>query len=213
MNAQLQTIPVPTLEDLKPALAERAALQAKGHELEGRRAKLRPFEAALQSTRDAYAGIEAKDAEAMRTWFDAGNKGPAPKPSDRAAALAAIETAAAQLAAATTADAGLHADQLKLAEEVRYVQQQIATLQGGMLAEAYTDVLREHRAGLLAEIERDTLAGLLAGRLREVSPGYSGAIATSYSELIRAPFSDGERKEAQRKGHARFHEICEAVSL
>ncbi|MHB1895430.1 MAG: hypothetical protein ACYCOY_02105 [Metallibacterium sp.] len=213
MNAQIQTMSVPTVDDLKPALAERAALQAKAQELEGRRAKLRPFEAQLQAARDAYAGIEANDAESMRKWFDAGNKGPAPKPSDRAAALAEIETAAAQLAAATAADTGLHADQLKLAEEAQRVQQQIATLQGGMLAEAYSDVLREHRAGLLAEIERDTLAGLLAGRLRDVSPAHSGGMTTSYAQLIRAPFSDGERKEAQRKGHARFHEICEAVSL
>lgn len=213
MSAQLQTIPTPTLGDLKPALAERAALQAKAQELEGRRAKLQPFEAALQSAREAYAGIEAKDAEGMRKWFDAGNKGPAPKPSDRTAALAAIETAAAQLAAATTADAGLHADQLKLAEEAQRVQQQIATLQGGMLAEVYTDVLREHRAGLLAEIERDELSGLLDRRLREISPGHSGAMTTAFAELIRAPWSDGERKEAKRRAHARFHDICEAVGL
>ncbi len=213
MNAQLQTITAPTIEDLQPALAERAALQAKAQELEGRRAKLRPFEAQLQAARDAYAGIEAKDAEAMRKWFDAGTQGAAPKPSDRAAALAAIETAAAQLAAATSADASLHADQLRLAEEAQRVQKQIATLQGGMLAEAYTDVLREHRTGLLAEIERDELSGLLDRRLREVSPGHSGVMTTAYAELIRTPFSDGERKEAKRKAHARFHKICEAIRL
>ena len=191
------------------AIARRAELQRRNHDLIAQIARLNAVKNERDSARAAVEELARKDAEALATWAINGGTGGAPEPDQKGRETAARKLAAAesQTQAVDQAVEQMTREHQEMQADLQRVGREIVALRARHIGRLLTDITARRREIEDERAVTDAIAGRLQAELFATDPRTGGDV-TSELESLRVAWLNSRGAQIDGAVASRMAELA-----